>query len=233
MSMTTAGQEDTFARWDKYLKLYIDEIDWIPQLEKLKSQLEKKNQLDNLSKQVACAILLPTYDKSKLTDPPENLLFQVGKWHQMNERNWVEEMKSIRKLDDHLDIFAEELLNLGIVHPLEYYPTTRQAFNWLCDAAKYFDTERQVSKNAQETFKNLVYVYGGAVICSLFEKPNYEKKIMKLHNWRSAYFFRHIIHEIYSDKDILKIKTLEIGSLKKADSKLVKMVRKEKNNANI
>lgn len=234
--MTTTGQEEAFARWDiylKYLKLYVDDIDWAPQLEKLEAQLSKKNQMDNLKKQVACTILLPTYDKSKLTDPPENLLFQVGMWHQINERNWIEEMRSIKKQDDHLDDFAEELLDLGIVHPLEYYPATRQAFNWLFDAAKYSNIERTVSSNAEETFRNLVYVYGGAVICSIFGKPELENRIKKLHNWRSAYFFRRLIHEVYSDKDILKIKSLEITKLKKADSKLVKMVKKEKNNVDV
>lgn len=229
-SIQTTSSED---RWNKYLQFYVAQIDWRPHLKTLDAQTLRKNSRLSpselrqlLDKQKACTVLLPYYDKSKILNPPENLLFQVGNWHQMNERDWFSELKEILAQDTAYDFFKDDLLDLGIIDPLEFNPITRQAYNWLIQRAE--QSADGCSLEAARRFKNLVYIYGGAVICSVFQKPEWQKKIRDLHNWRTGYFFRRLIHEIYPNiEDIKKIKKMEINKLKQAGSTLVRSVKKD------
>lgn len=209
--------------WIKYLRLYVAEIEWSPHLNQLANRIKDQNIRHN---QAACAVLLPYRDKSVLTNPPQNLLFWVGKYTQIDDCDWVAELKRISKRDEEYDSFKDELLGLGIIDPIEFNPTTRQAYNWLIEQAKY--SLGECGDDTIKRMKNLVYIYGGNVICSVFQKPEWQKKVRNLHNWRTGYFFRNLIHEIYPNKeDIKKIKAMEIKRLNQAGSTLVRTIKKE------
>lgn len=214
----------------KYLQVYNAEIDWNPHLNKLYERLSKKMSESEaksaMRKQIACAILLPVIDQSVMTDPPENLLFWCVSYHQYSSRDWVKELFDIWKKDQKIEETRNKCLDVGIVFPLEYNPNTRQAFNWLVDKAVKSgsineDNKEQVNKRLQ----NLVFAYGGAVVCSVFSKPELSKKIDKIPNWRSGYFFERLIFEVYKPDDILKIKQHEINKIKSVNNKLVKKIK--------
>ena len=57
--------------------------------------------------------------------------------------------------------------------------------------------------------KNLVKIYGGAVICNVFN--NYGLNIDKVLNWRSGYFIEKEIYKVYSIEQIIKIKKAEMA----------------------
>lgn len=220
--MSTATAID-WTKWNNYLQLYVAEIDWVPHLEEL---VRRKQNNDLIKNQIACTILLPSYDKSVLTNPPQNLLFWVAKYTQINDRDWRKELTVIDERNAVYDELKDPLLDLGIIDPLEFHPITRQAYNWLIEKAEA--SPDGCSLETAKKFKNLVYIYGGAVICSVFQKPEWQKKIRNLHNWRTGFFFRQLIHEVYpNSNDIIKIKTMEINKLKNADSKLVRTVKKD------
>lgn len=214
----------------KYLQVYNADIDWDPHLSTLYSRLVKKLGPEAaklaIRKQIACTILLPITDYSVNTDPPENLLFWCSSYHQFDSRDWVKELFDIWKKDQKIEETRAECLDIGIIYPLEYNPNTRQAFHWLIDRVKKSESFNELNKDQiYNKFQNLVYAYGGAVVCSVFNKPEYSKKIDKIPNWRSAYFFEKLIYEVYKHEEILKIKQHEINKIKSVNSKLVKKIK--------
>jgi hypothetical protein len=67
---------------DKYLNLYIADIDWKPHISQLWSNALKKfrNETvakDHVKKAIACATILPLVEKTIIPDPPSNLTFLV------------------------------------------------------------------------------------------------------------------------------------------------------------
>jgi hypothetical protein len=230
--MTTAvmtTQLTPFQVADKYLKIYNADIDWIPHVEEVYARLTKQNAqnaTEELRKRMACTILLPYYEKNVIQDPPQNLLFFCHKWTQFTSRDWYEEFKEIKTQDARIEEIREECLNLGVVYPLVYNPITRQAYNWLCDEAVASGVINESNKEAiTKKLMNLVYVYGGVVVCSVFGKPELKPKINGIANWRSGYFFERLIHSTYKREELIKIKTHELNKVRHTDSKLVKNIK--------
>lgn len=216
-------------RADRYLRVYNADIDWMPHMlslnRNLVSKLGQEKGSQQTRQQISCAILLPSLDPSVISDPPQNLLFWCGKYNQFKERDWEQELRQVWKKDDEIDKSRADALDLGIIFPLVYVPIARQAFNWLMDkvtavslVAPDTDEYRVIEKKMQ----NLVYAYGGAVVCSIFLKPELRPRIARIPNWRSGYFFEKLIFEVYKPNEILKIKDQE---LKKVDKNLVKKIR--------
>jgi hypothetical protein len=225
--MVKSGIMNTLTSQDliTYLKIYNSDIDWEPYIIELSKQVARRFRNEEQAKearwkQVACTILLPYYDKSTMTDPPENLLFKCHTYHQFNSRDWIVELEKIFKKDQQIAKIRNEALNLGFVYPIEYNPNTRQAFKWLTDSSK--QNGEWVDGYTKHKMENLIHNYGGAVICSVFLKPELKTKIYKLHSWRSGYFFERLIHEVYKPEEILKIKNQEILKIKNSDPKLIK-----------
>jgi len=212
---------------EKYLSLYVADIDWSPILNNLRSlgiSTEEK------WKRVAFSAMLPKYEPTafKNTDLV-NLFNWCFKWQQYNSRDWIAELRDIYITDQKIEDIRNKCLDLGIIYPLHYNPITRQAFNWLMQEAEEKNATIE-STISTEKLQNLVYIYGGRVICGVFEKPEYSTKIKRLPHWRSGYFFERLIHEVYSEKQLLEIKTHEIMKLKNSGSNLIKYIGKEVSN---
>lgn len=213
----------------KYLKIYNADIDWDEHITSVRERvktLPRQQQAIELQKRLACAILLPYHEKNTIQNPPQNLLFFCHKWAQYPSRDWLAELHDIIEKDKEIEIIRNKCLALGIVYPLQYNPNTRQAFNWLYDEAKSSgditeDNKQDITKKLQ----NIVYAYGGAVVCSVFQKPELKTKISNLLNWRSGYFFEKLIHEVYKPDEIIRIKTHENNKIKNTDDKLIKMIK--------
>lgn len=211
----------------RYLSLYVGESDWerhiterYKQLAKSSSEAQAKN---DLRKSVACATLLPIYDRYKVPDPPENLLFWCKSFRQYGERDWEALLVETMERDTQIAKWRNQCQSLGIIDPIDYSPITRQAFNWLfSEAERSGEVTEENRQRIEQSFKRLVYTYGGAVICSIFQKheSSVRKKVL---NWRSNYFFERLIFDIYSVDQVVKIKRQE---LKKTNPKLVKQIRK-------
>lgn len=229
--MTTALQpsrntkKESFGKEEaaKYLSLYLGESDhWVDHIDKVWQNLVKKNRPEEaklkLKKILACAIMLPAHDKSKIPDNPENLLYWCSSWQQFNERDWVADLLKTMAYDDKIEQHRYAALGLGVVHPIEYSPITRQAFNWLYTKAEetgsVTDTNR---KDIEKRFRNVVLAYGGEVVCNVF-RSSAAKGIL---NWRTGYFFERAIFKHYSIEQVLRIKSAE---LKKTNPKLIKTI---------
>ena len=214
---------------EKYLSLYVGDIDWSPVLQGLRSlniSLEEK------WKRIAFAIVLPTHEQTPFKNADLTNLFNwCFKWQQYNSRNWIAELKDIYLKDQKIEPIRNKCLDLGVVYPLHYNPTTRQAFNWLIEKAKD-NANTEDMTIASEKLQNLVYVYGGKVVCGVFEKLELSAKIDKLPHWRSGYFFERLIHEAYTEQQILDLKMHEINKLKNSGSNLIKYINKEASNGN-
>lgn len=227
----TATIQDTQPKYLKYLTIYNADINWQPYVDEvwtnLASRMDREKAQAELKKRIACAMLLPFYEKHAVQNPPQNLLFFCHKWTQYNSRDWVKEYQEVLSKDIEIERIRKEALRIGVIAPLEYNPNTREAFNWLYNQAK--DTNALTESNKDQIKKNmqsLVYAYGGVIISNIvFNKPEWKTKINNIPNWRSGYFFERLIHEVYSETEILKIKTHEINRMKHSDSKLVKMVQ--------
>lgn len=212
----------------KYLTIFNADIDWQPHLQELTKQISRRYSDEHKArearrKQAACTILLPLFDKSALSDPPENLLFKCHTYHQFGSRDWEYELEKVAKKDRIIKANREEALAMGVIYPIEYNPNTRQAYRWLVEASQSSGDWNE--DDTSKKLKNLVYAYGGAVICNVFIKPEYKPKLYKLLNWRSGYFFEHLIYEVYTPTEILKIKQQELLKIKNSDPKLIKMVK--------
>lgn len=214
---------DTAAR---YLNLYVGDADWMSHMGQLWNRLNKKYSEDQakqlMKKTIACTTLLPAYDKTKIPETPENLLHWCSSYFQFNERDWFEELKQVISKDIQIEGWRNQCLALGIVYPLEYSPVTRQAFKWLYGKA---DEAGVITEENKETvvrrFQNLVFAYGGNVVCYVFLK--HEGHIRKILNWRTGYFFERAIFDVYTIDQVMKIKAAE---LKKTNAKLVKSIQK-------
>lgn len=213
---------------DQYLKIYIANIDWKPELANLWKNTKAKAKDEEaareaIKKTIACAMLLPIHDGTAIPDPPKNLLFWCSSWNQYNEKDWFAEFKKIIQKDIEIKENRNKILSIGVINPIDYSPLTRQAFNWLYAAAEESlciteDNKEDIIKK----FQNLVRIYGGAVICNIFLK--HQKSVDKVPNWRSGYFFEKEIYKAYNLQQILKIKSLELSKL---NTKYIKKLTKK------
>lgn len=218
---------------NKYLQIYNSDIDWLPHIKEVLGRLRASGSKDaadaEMRKRLTCAILLPYYEKNSLQNPPQNLLYYCHKWSQYTSRDWEKEFDEILTKDKKIESIRTKCLDLGIIYPLQYNPNTRQAFNWLYDEAVASgdltdDNKADITKRLQ----NIVYAYGGVVVCSIFQKPELKTKIKNLSNWRSGYFFERLIHEIYGEDELIKIKTHELNKTRNTDPKLIKKINTTK-----
>lgn len=214
---------------EKYLKLYVADIDWQTHISTLWKNAVNKNQSQDLAKEfvkkaIACAVLLPLVEKTPIPDPPSNLLFWCTGWRQFNERMWFTDLLEIFKEDVQISIDRNKIIQVGVIDPIDISPITRQAFNWLYEKFKasindHSELTQEQINEAKTKFTNLVKAYGGAIICSMF--VNHKNHIDKVLNWRSGYFFEKQLYKVYSVDQIIKIKTAEIN---KTNQKYVKKI---------
>jgi len=123
--------------------------------------------------------------------------------------------------DQKIARWRNQCKSLGIIDPIDYSPITRQAFNWLYGSAEdsgIITNENKV--RIEQSLKRLVYAYGGASICSVYDKHEGVIK-RKVLNWRSNYFFEKALYEVFTIDQLVKIKRQE---LKKTNPKLVKKI---------
>jgi len=207
---------------DMYLRIYVSDIDWKPHIAKFWANTKNKITEEDsakvhMRKSIACASLIPIYDKKVIPDPPQNLLFWCPTWSQFNERDWVQMYKKVVEDDIKIRNNRKKLLQYGVVDSIDYLPLTRQAFNWLYMKAEETKVVGSNKEDLIKKFENLVKIYGGAVICNVFAK--HDTNISKVLNWRSGYFIEKEIYKIYTPDQISKIKQTEIS---KIDPKYVK-----------
>lgn len=200
---------------EKYLNIYIGEADWKEKIGQLWTVQKKKigdeqKAKDFIKKSVACACLSPIINKAVIPDEKHVLLFWVSGWPQFNERDWFELLREIAKKDLEIEKYRKIIFSLGIFEHIDMSPLTRQAYNWLYDRLEKetFSSEDKKTE-AVEKIKNLVKIYGGAVICNVF--TNYGLNIDKVLNWRSGYFIEKEIYKVYSIEQIIKIKKAEMA----------------------
>lgn len=210
----------------RYLTLYLGVSDWEVHLKtlyaRLKRQYGDQTAKEELRKRIAFAVMLPAYDKSTITDPPENLLFKGSHYSQYDQKDWVGLLGEQIKQDKEIEETRNKCKSLGYVYPIVYSPITRQAFNWLFEKAQNAGVVTPQNKqDVVKIFEKLVVAYGGKVICTIFEKEDWKinKKVL---NWRSNYFFEKLIYEIYTPEQIFKIKKQELA---KTNPRLVRSVR--------
>lgn len=207
----------------RYLNIYLGQLDnWDHYLGLLwkysSSNPEKMKQL------VCAAMLLPAVDRSTKIDQthPENLLLKVRSFHQIDQRDWFELFKQTYNRDVEIDVWRMQALSLGVVHPIEYQPISRQAFNWLYEKVEYNNLihNDEIKKDITSRLTHMIQAYGGAVICNIFTR--HAKTLETIVNWRTGYFFERNIFNVYKIDEILKIKKAE---LQKTNQKLVKSIK--------
>ncbi len=210
----------------RYLTIYLGEPtvgDWNSHIADLYARNEKK-QKDNIAafmrNAISCAILAPLYDNVN-TDHPENVLHKVQYWRQINEQDWFEILKRIAAEDMKIMENRAKMLSLGVIEPLAWQTNTRQAYNWLSERAKDSGSMTEDNQDVMRTrLSNVVYAYGGAVVCAVFMKnPDWVKKLT---NWKTGYFFEKLIYKVFTPEEMYKLKKAE---LEKSNEKLVKSVR--------
>lgn len=202
---------------DKYLRIYVADLDWKDSIVRLWEMFSKKTKDSNLSKNlvkktISCTILLPILEKTVVPDPPTNLLFWSTKWDKFTKDDWFDKLALVIKEDLEITEKRNNLISLGVLSRVDISPMTRQAFNWLFE--KYLSKEESNQEklaDIKNNFLNLVKVYGGAVICNMF--INHKSNIEKVFNWRSGYFFEKEIHKVYSLEQIQKIKLAELNKI--------------------
>lgn len=202
---------------EKYLTIYLGEADWKEKIGQLWTVQKKKlgdeqKAKDFIKKSVACACLSPIINKNAIPDEKHAMLFWVSGWPQFNERDWFELFRGIAKKDLEIERNRKIVIESGIFSQIDISPLTRQAYNWLYQNMEKESFSSQAKKEeATEKFKNLVKIYGGAVICNVF--TNYSSNVDKVLNWRSGYFIEREIHKVYSLDQILKIKKAELNKM--------------------
>jgi len=201
---------------DKYLKLYVANIEWEQHIASLWNNALKKYgndtvAKDHVKKAIACATILPLVEKTTIPDPPSNLLFWCTGWKQFNEQDWFDIFISVLKEDVLISEKRNKIIKTGIIDPIDVSPLTRQAFNWLYEKAQEENLDEELRKQLKDKLANIVKAYGGAVICNIFTK--YKKNVEDVMNWRSGYFFEKQIHKVYTIDEIIKIKTVEINKM--------------------
>lgn len=226
LQLDPQNQEITKEIAIKYLNLYVGESDWGRHIDALWFRLLKRHGEEAaktlLKKTIACATLLPVYDRTKIPDNPENLLFWCPSYQQFNDEDWTSKFLAVIQRDEEIESWRLDCQRLGVVYPIVYAPWPRQAFNWLFKAAEESGHVNDSNKNLiEKRFERLVLTYGGLVICHIFQKEEYKIK-KKVLNWRTGYFFERLIFEIYSIDQVLKIKKQE---LLKTNKTLVKQIQ--------
>ncbi len=212
---------------NKYLKLYVADIEWEEHIVRLWNLFLKKESNENVAKDqmkraIACATILPLAEKVPIPDPPHNLLFWCTRWEQFNRDDWFDIYKSVLKEDLEISKKRNIIISEGVIDPIDVLPMTRQAFNWLYENVKEDKTVREESlAGVKDKISNLVRAYGGAVICNIF--MNHKHHVNGIPNWRSGYFFEREIHKVYTVDQILKIKKAELA---KTNNKYVIKVNK-------
>jgi hypothetical protein len=207
---------------DKYLKLYIADIDWSQHISQLWNNALKKfrNETvakDHVKKAVACATILPLVQKISIPEIPSNLLFWCTGWKQFDEQDWFDIFRGIIKEDLEIIDKRNKCISVGVVSRVDAVPITRQGYNWLYEkSAEQLESVTDV----EEKMKNIIRAYGGAVVCNMF--VNHKHHVDHVFNWRSGYFFEKEIHKVYTLEDIVKIKTKELS---KINSKYIMKVR--------
>jgi hypothetical protein len=211
---------------EKYLSLYIGDSNWKEKIGQLWSVQKKKLKDDSLAKDfvkksIACACLSPIINKVAIPDEKHVLIFWVSGWPQFNERDWFSLFQEVIKKDIEIEKNRRKIFQLGIFEQIDMSPLTRQAYNWIYDRLEKesFDSEDKRNE-AIEKIKNLVKIYGGAIICNLF--TNYSPHVDKILNWRSGYFIEREIYKVYSLDQIVKIKSAEINKTNKNYIKTIK-----------
>lgn len=204
---------------EKYLNLYVGEADWKEKIGQLWTVQKKKIKDEEKAKEfvkksVACACLSPVINKVAIPDERHVLLFWVSGWPQFNERDWFAMFQDVIKKDIEIEKNRRKIIQLGIFEQIDMSPLTRQAYNWIYDRLDRENFSSEDKKlEAVDKIKNLVKIYGGAIICNLF--TNYSSHIEKILNWRSGYFIEREIYKVYSIDQIAKIKTAEINKTNK------------------
>lgn len=200
----------------KYLKLYIADIDWEPYIANLWKNACNKFSTDlakeYVKKAIACATILPLIEKTPIPDPPSNLLFWCTGWRQFNEQDWFTMLLEVMQEDLIITENRNKIIKIGIIDPIDVSPITRQAYNWLYEKVSD-EFNGKCSDELNEKIINLVRAYGGAVICNMFIK--HKVNIDKVLNWRSGYFFEKQIYKVYNIDQIIKIKTAELNKTNK------------------
>lgn len=204
---------------EKYLTLYIGEANWKEKIGQLWTTQQRKIKDDDKAKEfvkksVACTCLSPLFNKVNIPEEKHVLLFWVSGWPQFNERDWFSAFRDIVKKDIEIEENRKQIIKLGIFSQIDMSPLTRQAYNWLYEKLDQEKFESEESKaDAVEKMKNLVKIYGGAIICNIF--TNYGPNVEKVLNWRSGYFIEKEIYKVYSIDQIVKIKIAEIKKTNK------------------
>jgi len=200
---------------EEYLKIYVADIDWTTHINKLWKNFSIKNKDEQecknlVKKAISCAVLLPSLENTQIPDPPQSLLFWCTAWAQFNERDWFALFKETVEKDIAVKNNRKKIIEMGIIEPIDHSPLTRQAFNWLYDMAESSNCISESNKeHVIKKLKNLVSIYGGAVISSIF--VSHRNTIQKVTNWRSGYFFEKEIYKIYTLDKIIKIKSMEFA----------------------
>lgn len=198
---------------EEYLNIYVADIEWSQHIKKLWKNFSNKNKTEEeckalVKRAVSCAILLPATENTQIPDPPHSLLFWCTGWAQFYEKDWFDIFKKVVKQDIKIKNSRIELINHGIIDPVDHSPVTRQAFNWL-----YEHAEEQIQKENKQAvvnkLKNIVSIYGGAVVSSIF--MSHQSNVDNVLNWRSGYFFEKEIYKIYSLEKIKKIRSAEFA----------------------
>jgi hypothetical protein len=211
---------------EKYLSIYIGNADWKEKISQLWNVQSKKNKDENnvkefVKKSIACACLSPVVNRASIPEEKYPLLFWVSGWAQFHERNWFSLFQEVIKKDIEIENNRKKVLSLGFFDAIDMSPLTRQAYNWLyekVDRESFSSNEEK--QDSINKIKNLVKIYGGAIICNIF--TNYSSHTEKVLNWRSGYFIEREIYKVYSLDQIIKIKQTEMN---KTNKNYIKSIR--------
>jgi hypothetical protein len=198
---------------DKYLKIYIADIDWKVHITSLwRNAMNKtKNEdaaKDYIKRAISCATLLPVMENTPIPNPPSNLLFWCTSWNQFEKYDWFDMFIEVLTQDLKVIEKRNKLIQSGVLSRIDVSPMTRQAFNWIYEKHSSTEAENSLSK---EKFTNIVRVYGGAIVCNMF--VNHKINVDKIYNWRTGYFFEKEIHKVYTIDQINKIKKAEFNKI--------------------
>ncbi len=222
-----AIQEDrlTLADAKKYLTLYLGPADWDSALKRLMSQLRKykSSPTEQMREIVSCAILLPVYTDTRVPQEPTTVLFWAKSPSNLELRNWYQTLKDEMVKDVQLEKNRQIVSSSGLIHPIDYSPLTRQAFNWMFLKGKEIGHINDQNKHdVEQRYKTLISIYGGQVICSLFQKNTRTNPVLtKVINWYTGYFIERLIYSTFDLTQVMKIKEQE---LKKTNKSLIKQL---------
>lgn len=204
----------------KYLTLYLGNADWNQAINRLFLQLKKKHGSDiaaAMRRTLACAILLPKDDHIKVPSDPTKVLFWATSAANQAQKDWWEALQAEMARDKEIDKNRHIVSTLGVIHPIDYSPVTRQAFNWMyAKGMEVGHIDKSNKHEVEKKLKNLVSIYGGQVVCNLFNMNTRNNPVLdKVVNWYSAYFVERLIYETYSLDNVIKIKKLELEKTNK------------------